>query len=206
MKTFISLLVLGIFFSINSCSAQETSENPAKNKMEKILIVYLSRTKNTEAVAKIIQQEMGGDLVALEMQKPYSQDYQQNVDQVVRVNETGFLAPLKTKIADFRNYDTIFIGFPTWAMQLPPPIKSFLYDYDFSGKKVIPFNTHAGYGVGSGFEQIKTLVKNAKVLKGFSTEGGYERQGKFLVIKDDRETEVRKEVNQWLKQLILNEE
>ena len=43
--------------------------------------------------------------------------------------ETGFLPPLKTKV-NISSYNTIFLGFPTWGMQLPPPMKSFLYKND----------------------------------------------------------------------------
>jgi multimeric flavodoxin WrbA len=68
------------------------------------------------------------------------------VAQVVWENETGYLPPLKTKIDSIEKYDVLFIGFPTRDMQMPPPMKSFLHEYDLSGKTVIPFNTNAGYG------------------------------------------------------------
>ncbi len=58
--------------------------------------------------------------------------------QVVRENETGYLR--------IEKYDVLVIGFPTWDMQMPPPMKSFLHEYDLSGKTVIPFNTNTGYG------------------------------------------------------------
>ncbi|GMQ23358.1 hypothetical protein Aoki45_00400 [Algoriphagus sp. oki45] len=140
-------IFLGIFllFSFSS-SCQTNSGTSVKNTQldsEKILIVYLSRTKNTKAVAEMIQQEVGGDLVELELVNPYPEDYRAIVAQVARENETGFLPLLKTKV-DLSKYDSIFLGFPTWGMQLPPPIKSFLRENDLDGKTVIPFNTHAG--------------------------------------------------------------
>lgn len=91
-----------------------------------ILIVYLSRTNNTKAIAEIIQQEVGGRMVALELQTPYPEGYHATVQQVVRENETGYLPPLETKIDDMDQCDYVFLGFPTWDLQLPPPIKSFL--------------------------------------------------------------------------------
>jgi hypothetical protein len=60
----------------------------------KILIVYLSRTNNTKALAEIIHKNIGGKLVRLELQNPYPEDYKAIVDQVVKENETGFLPPL----------------------------------------------------------------------------------------------------------------
>ena len=94
---------------------------------------------------------VGGTLVALELKNPYPEDYKAIVDQVVKENESGFLPPLKTKIDSIQKYDVVFVGFPTWGMQLPPPMKSFLNQYDLSGKTIVPFNTNAGYGIGSTF-------------------------------------------------------
>ncbi|WP_354003165.1 flavodoxin family protein [Algoriphagus limi] len=197
-------IFLGFFllFSLSS-SCQTNSGTSVKNiqmDSEKILIVYLSRTKNTKAVAEMIQQKVGGDLVELELEKPYPENYQAIVAQVARENETGFLPPLKTKV-DILKYNTIFLGFPTWGMQLPPPMKSFLHENDLSGKTVIPFNTNAGYGVGSSLNTVKALCPKSQILEGFSTKGGIERDGVFFVMEGEREIEVNKEVENWLKKI-----
>ncbi len=168
---------------------------------KKILIVYLSRTNNTKAIAEIIQRNVGGKLVALELQKPYPENYKQTVQQVVDENASGYLPPLKTTIDSIEKYDVVFIGFPTWDMQMPPPMKSFLHEYDLSGKTVIPFNTNAGYGVGSGFRTVKELCKNSKVLEGFSITGGIERDGVLFVMKGDKLKEAESEVKEWLKKI-----
>jgi len=167
----------------------------------KILIVYLSRTGNTKAVAELIRKNVGGTLVALELEKPYPENYQQTVQQVVRENETGYLPPLKTKIDSFAQYDVVFLGFPTWDMKMPPPMKSFLHQYDLSGKTVIPFNTNAGYGVGSGFDTVKELCPNSTVLEGFTIKGGIERDGKLLVIKGEKVISAEKEIQKWLRRV-----
>ena len=178
-------------------------QRPAKRQGlladKKILIVYLSRTNNTKAIAEIIQQKVGGRMVALELQAPYPEDYQPTVQQVLRENETGYLRPLKTKIDDFERYDYLFLGFPTWDMQLPPPVKSFLRQYSLEGKTVIPFNTNGGYGPGSSFEAVKQVCPQSTVLQGFSTGGGSEREGQDLVIQGARAEQARKEVENWLR-------
>ena len=86
--------------------------------------MYLSRTNNTRAVAELIHQMVGGTMAALELETPYPADYNATVQQVARENETGYLPPLKTKIDRIEQYDFVFLGFPTWGMQLPPPVKS----------------------------------------------------------------------------------
>lgn len=141
--TFFLLIPLG-----SSCQVKEVGTKPESQlPPEKILIVYLSRTNNTKVIAEIIKKNVGGKLVALELENPYPNDYKTTVDQVAKENEKGFLPPLTTKIDSMRKYDFIFIGFPTWGMQLPPPVKSFLNQYDLKSKTIIPFNTNAGYSV-----------------------------------------------------------
>jgi flavodoxin len=168
---------------------------------EEMLIVYLSRTNNTKAIAEIIQENVGGTLIALELEAPYPENYKQTVDQVAKENETGFLPPLKTKINNIQKYDVVFIGFPTWGMQLPPPMKSFLRQYDLTRKTVIPFNTNGGYGIGSSFDTVKELCPNSKVVEGFSIKGGVERDGILFVMEGKKEKEAQLKVKQWLRSI-----
>lgn len=190
---------------LSACSkAQNQSDTgPQTAGGKNVLIVYLSRTNNTKAVAQIIHKNVGGTLVALELEKPYPANYQQTVAQVVQENETGFLPPLKTSIDSMEQYDVVFVGFPTWGMQLPPPMKSFLKQYDLSGKTIVPFNTNAGYGVGSSFETVKALCAKSTVLEGFSTKGGIERDGVLFVMEGEKEVQVQAAVKSWLQKLHL---
>jgi hypothetical protein len=84
---------------------------------------------------------------------------------------------------------------------LPPPMKSFLHQYDLSGKTIIPFNTNAGYGVGSGFQTVKELCSRSKILPGFEIKGGIERDGILLVIKGEKAKEAETEVKKWLQKI-----
>ncbi len=178
-----------------------TNANAQSITPKKILIVYLSRTNNTKAVAEMIQKNVGGTLTSLVLAKPYPKNYKATVDQVARENETGFLPPLKTKIEDIEKYDVVFVGFPTWGMKLPPPMKSFLKQYDLVGKTVIPFNTNGGYGVGSTFETVKELCPECKVLEGYTTKGGSERDGQLLMIKEDKAKQTETDIKKWLQKL-----
>jgi len=194
-------LLFTAFFGLVSCSSKSQNTIAKNVNKENILIVYLSRTNNTKAIAEIIQKNVGGKLIALELQKPYPENYKATVQQVVDENASGYLPPLKTTIDSIEKYDIIFVGFPTWDMKMPPPMKSFLHQYNLRGKTVIPFNTNAGYGVGSGFETVKKLCPNSTILEGFSTKGGIERDGIFFVMKGDKEKQVEKEVQNWLKKI-----
>lgn len=210
-------VLLAFFGLIGACTSspsepiESTSETtidssqvvPGKVDSGKVLIVYLSRTNNTKALAEIIHKQVGGKFVALELSTPYPANYQATVQQVARENESGFLPPLKTKIDSIQSYDVVFVGFPTWGMQLPPPMKNFLRQYNFSGKTIIPFNSNGGYGIGSTFETVKQLCPNSNVLAGFTIRGGSERDGQLLVIQGDKANEAQTAVVNWLRTINL---
>jgi flavodoxin len=198
-------VLLAFFLLILACSSSQTKNINAKVNTDidpgKILIVYLSRTNNTKAIAEIIHRNTGGRLVALELEKPYPENYQATVQQVVNENETNYLPPLKTKIDSIQDYDVIFVGFPTWGTKLPPPMKSFLHQYQLKGKTVIPFNTNGGYGEGSSFQTVKELCPDSKILEGFSTRGGSERDGQNFVIRNEKAQEAETKVKSWLQRI-----
>ena len=212
MKSTISMthMLLAFFLLISACSSSQTKDFNAETddtkSLDKVLIVYLSRTNNTKAIAEIIHKNTGGTLVALELEKPYPENYQATVQQVVRENETGYLPPLKTKIDSLQNYDVVFVGFPTWGMKLPPPMKSFLKQYDLTGKTIVPFNTNDGYGIGSSFETVKELCPNSKILDGFTIKGGVESDGRARLSKVENAREAETKVKKWLQQIELTKE
>ncbi len=200
--------LLALFLLVTACSSQVENRKVTKASTldsDKILIVYLSRTNNTKAVAQMIHNYAGGKLVALELEKPYPENYKAIVDQVAAENAAGFLPPLKTRIDSIGKYDVVFVGFPTWGMQLPPPIKSFLKQYDLGGKTIVPFNTNGGYGIGSSFETVKTLCPTSQFLEGFSTKGGIERDGVLFVMEGEKQKAVEGEVKGWLQNIKMTQ-
>jgi flavodoxin len=202
VKVITLIMIVICHLTSSSGNAQsDTSKTKQPAMGNKILIVYLSRTGNTKALAEIIQRSVGGELIAIELVHPYPDNYKQTVDQSSKELKEGFLPQLKTRVDSIEKYDIIFIGFPTWDMQLPPPVQSFLKQYNLSGKAVIPFNTNAGYGVGSSFNKVKQLCPNSKVLEGYSAIGGIERDGVLFVMEGEKEKQVEDEVAKWLEKI-----
>lgn len=163
---------------------------------EKNLIVYFSRWGNTdypdnvdanssasivlngddqygitEYIARLIQQNAGGNLHLIQTVKPYPTDFDAVVDQNVKEMADGTLPQLVKSDLDISEYDTIFIGYPIWAMAAPQPIFSFLKEYDLSGKTVVPFCTHHGYGAGRSYQNIADAIPGAETLDGFAIDG-----------------------------------
>lgn len=194
-----ALLMLGIL-AFSACSQAQTANQSgtANRNPSKPLIVYLSRTQNTANLAQMVQKHTGGDMAAIEVETPYPADYQTLVAQVRRENEQNFLPPLKPLGKNVADYQTVYLGFPTWSMTLPPPVKSWLTHTDLSGKTVYPFNTYGQYGMGSSIDEIKRLCRGCVVKPALSIQGGRERDGVMLAIQGTRANEVEAELKNWL--------
>ncbi len=82
----------------------------------------------------------------------------------------GTLPALKNRIENMDQYDIVFIGYPNWALDVPQAIRSFLSSYDLSGKTVVPFCTHDGYGAGRTYNSVKEEATGANVLEGIAIE------------------------------------
>lgn len=65
-------------------------------------------------------------------------------------------------------YDTVYLGFPVWNGTMPMPVFSFLEEYNFAGKTIIPSSTHEGSGLGRGKRDIESECPEAEVLDGLA--------------------------------------
>lgn len=130
---------------------------------DKVLIAYYSRSGNTKEIAEQIKNAGGGDLFEIIPVNAYPDDYRQTTEQAQKEIKAGYKPELKSKVANIADYDVIFIGSPCWWGTIASPVSSFLSEYDLAGKKVIPFMTHGGSGLGHSVDDIKTLLPNATV-------------------------------------------
>lgn len=71
---------------------------------------------------------------------------------------------LAAQIENLDSYEVIFLGYPNWNADLPMPLYTFLEEYDFSGKTIIPFTTHGGSGFSRTIQTISDLQPNATVI------------------------------------------
>ena len=170
--------------------------------MAKILIAYYSRKGqnyvngtiknlakgNTEVVAEFIQREVGGELFEIDTVKDYPIDYTECTN-VAKVEIQQKARPeLKRYLASIDDYDKIFLGYPIWWSIPPMAVSTFLERYDFAGKKIFPFATHEGSGLGGSVSYIKKICPAAEVFDGLAIHGAEASQSAA-------------QVKQWLKQL-----
>ena len=130
---------------------------------QKILIVYFSWSGNTRGVAQQVQQRTGGDLFEIQCVTPYSSNYNTCLDEALRDQRANARPALKTHVSNMAQYDVIMLGYPNWWASIPAPIASFLEEYDFSGKTIIPFCSHGGGRFGQSLTAIAKLAPRAKI-------------------------------------------
>ena len=118
---------------------------------------------NTEYVAKIMQETIGGDLFRIETTEDYPLDHDPLVDQAADEQDENLRPELKSHIEDLGQYDTMILGYPNWWADLPMPVYTFLEEYGFSGKTIIPFVTHGGSGFSGTEDTIAKLQPDAAI-------------------------------------------
>ena len=133
-----------------------------------ILIAYFSWGGNTRGIAQEIQKQTGADLFEIELTTPYSTDYNTVLDQAQRDQNEQARPELSTHVENMKEYDTIIPGYPNWWASIPMPIASFLEEYDFSGKTIIPFCSHGGGRFGQSLTAITKLVPDAALGDGLA--------------------------------------
>lgn len=139
-----------------------------KEQSGKILIAYFSWSGNTEHAAEEIAKQTGADLFEITMVTPYSSDYNTVLDQAQADQSAQARPELASHVENMEQYDTILLGYPNWWASIPMPVASFLEEYDFSGKTIVPFCSHGGGRFGQSLTAIAKLASDASMGEALS--------------------------------------
>ena len=132
-------------------------------KMKRVLTVYYSWSNgNTERIAKMLQKEIGGDIVRIDTITPYEGSYDDVVNQGQEEVQRGYEPEIKSLGVNISDYDVIAVGTPTWWYTMAPAVLTFLHTESFVDKTVIPFMTNAGWP-GNVIKDMKTACKGADI-------------------------------------------
>ena len=104
--------------------------------------------------------------------------------------DSGTRPELASAVANFDGYDVIYLGYPIWYGDMPMAVYTFLESYDFTGKTIVPFCTHAGSGLADTVNSIRSVCGGATVLGGLAIVG--------TTAQNDPDG-VRASVNAWIK-------
>jgi len=202
----IILIVLGLGISeVTAISDAETAANDILNNNNSdsdILVVYFSRTGenynvgnvevgNTAMVASYIKEYLKCDSFEIVPIDKYPDNYDECTKVASKEQEDNARPKITDKIDNFDSYNTIFVGYPIWWGDLPMIMYTFLEEYDFDGKTVIPFNTHEGSGDAGTYTTIQEKLSKATVkTNGLALDG-----------KTARSDDGKQQTIEWLKEL-----
>ncbi len=169
------------------------------------IVVYFSRTGNTEKIAEYLIDLSGADSYVIQAAVPYTDEDIAYNNSSCRANQEQNDKSVRPEIAEpigsLEGYDTVFLGYPIWWGEEPRIIDTFLESYDFSGKTVIPFCTSASSGIVSSEKNIAKLVPIGEQLAGkrFSASAGIEEVKAWYdsleLKKEDSEVKMKITVN-----------
>ena len=170
MKKLFSLLLVLAFMTTGASLA------------EGALVAYFSRAGenytvgvveegNTAKLAKAIAEQTGADLFEIVPVVDYPHSYDECLEVATAEQREDARPDYVRDVENWEQYDTIFIGYPIWWGEIPNIVYTFMENHDFTGKTVIPFNTHEGSGQSHSQRDIEKTLSDASVLKGLAVRG-----------------------------------
>lgn len=156
------------------------SSDPAENQPEeieipeeqkaKVLVAYFSATNTTEGIAEHIANGLNADLYEIVPEVPYTTadlNYNDNNSRSsIEMNDANARPAISGSVDNMQEYDIVFIGYPIWWGDAPKIINTFLENYDFSGKTIVPFCTSGSSGIGSSAVDLQQRTSGANWLGG----------------------------------------
>ena len=131
-----------------SCAGDEPDKAPANTGEEyfsgkKVLVAYFSWGGTTKHMAEQIRDITGADIFRIEPVTPYPMAYTPCTEVALEEKNSNTRPAIKDRVANWDDYDVVFIGCPVWWWTTPMIIHTFAESYDFTGKTVVPFCTYA---------------------------------------------------------------
>ena len=124
----------------------------------KALIVYYSMSGNTEYAAGRIAGRLGADLLRLDPEKAYPDS---GFRKFFRGGKSAVMAEkprLRPYQFDAGAYDTIIFGFPVWAGNITPPLRTFISENEMKAARYAAFACQSGSGAERAFGKLQACL------------------------------------------------
>jgi flavodoxin len=170
MKKYISiLLTLAATVLLSACGGKRQNQeyNFLEDEGPKYLVLYYSQSGVTKQVAEELQQQLGADIEAIELEEPYNGDYSQTIERSLKERMEGVkpkVRPLKSRLDE---YDAIFLGYPVWFGTFALPIAGLLEAETLADRDVVPFCTFGSGGLESSIRDLQTTAPRARIHAGY---------------------------------------
>jgi len=103
--------------------------------------------------------------------KEYPVDYMQTTEVAQDEKHAKARPKLADHVDNMDEYDTIILGYPNWWGAMPMAVYTFLEEYDFSRKLILPYCTNEGSGLSGTERDIAKKCPKATVKTGISIHG-----------------------------------
>lgn len=141
----------------------------------KVLVAYFSVTNTTKGIAEHIANGLGADLYEIAPEQPYTLDdinYSDNNSRsTIEMGDPASRPAISGSVENMTQYDIVFLGYPIWWGEAPRIINTFVENYDFSGKTIVPFCTSGGSGISASVSAFEKLTDGAVWLDGRGLSG-----------------------------------
>lgn len=125
---------------------------------------------NTEVAARLVAEASGSETFKLDQKVPYSDNYRKCVDQAKEDQENGSRPDL-VSLPDVEGYDTIWLGYPNYWGTMPMAVFTFLESCNLDGKRIMPFCTHEGSGMGRSVRDLKAACPGSEIGRALPIHG-----------------------------------
>lgn len=173
MKKIYLLISLLVLFMLVGCKKKTTTKiitTKESSSNAKSIVIYFSRTNNTEKIANYIVEITSSDKYEIEAKVPYTDSdinySDSNSRTSIEQNDPTSRPEIGSDKIDLSNYDVIYLGYPIWWGQAPKIMYTFVESYNLSGKTIIPFCTSGSSEIGSSATNLEKSSKDAKWLSG----------------------------------------
>ena len=180
------LKTLVVYFSVPETN---NPNNMTKDEDNSTVVVNGEVLGNTQYVAELIKERTSADIFRLEPTNAYPTNHSELLKRAQEEMRNKVKPEINGKIENFEQYDVIYVGYPIWNADIPPIIETFLSEYKFDGKTVVPFCTHGGSGLSGTPSTIAKLIPNANVI-----------QNGFSISRSSMNSAIS-EVESWLKEI-----
>lgn len=141
------------------------------------LVLYCSRTGNTERMAKTIQSALDCDMTVVEPEIPYEGDYNAMLDRAQAELDAigqGDYPAITASVENFDGYDIIFVGYPIWFGHMATPMQTFLHNHAdlLAEKHIALFASSGSSGIGTSERDAATLLPEASFEKSLLLTSG----------------------------------
>lgn len=180
------LETLVVYFSVPET---DDPDNMTQDEDNSTVVVDGEVLENTQYVAQLISEYTGGDVFRLEPVDAYPTNHDDLLQRAIEEMQSNTRPEIRDTIENFDEYDVIYVGYPIWNSDLPPIINTFLEQYNFDGKTVVPFCTHGGSGLSGTPRTIANMLPNSTVI-----------QNGFTLSRTNMES-APSEVESWLQEI-----